>query len=34
MNDYSDPEDFYDDNYDDFFDYEDAEDYYHEHYND
>ena len=26
--DYRDPEDFYDDNYDDFFDYEDAEDYY------
>lgn len=34
VNDYSDPENFYDDNYDDFFDYEDAEDYYHEHYND
>ena len=28
VNDYSDPEDFYDDNYDDFWDYEDAEDYY------
>lgn len=26
--DYSDPEDFYYDNYDDFWDYEDAEDYY------
>ena len=32
VNDYSDPEDFYDDNYDDFYDYEDAEDYYNEHY--
>lgn len=31
VNDYSDPEDFYDDNYDDFWDYEDAEDYYNEH---
>lgn len=31
VKDYSDPEDFYDDNYDDFFDYEDAEDYYYEH---
>lgn len=31
VNDYSDPEDFYDDNYDDFWDYEDAEDYYMEH---
>ena len=30
VNDYSDPEDFYDDNYDDFWDYEDAEDYYNE----
>lgn len=29
--DYVDPEDFYDDHYDDFFDYEDAEDYYYEH---
>ena len=29
--DYSDEEDFYYDNYDDFFDYEDAEDYYNEH---
>lgn len=29
--DYSDPEDFYYDNYDDFWDYEDAEDYYNEH---
>lgn len=29
--DYDDPEDFYDDNYDDFGDYEDAEDYYYEH---
>lgn len=28
VNDYSDPEDFYDDNYDDFWDYEEAEDYY------
>ncbi|MDD6441944.1 MAG: hypothetical protein PUG71_07545 [bacterium] len=28
--DYSDPEDFYYDNYDDFYDYEDAEDYYDE----
>lgn len=28
--DYSDPEDFYDDNYDDFWDYEEAEDYYNE----
>ncbi|MBQ8119923.1 MAG: hypothetical protein IJ172_04005 [Ruminococcus sp.] len=26
--DYNDPEDFYEDNYDDFWDYEDAEDYY------
>mgnify|MGYP003302042220 CR=1 FL=1 len=31
--DYSDPEDFYDDNYDDFWDYEDAEDYFNEHHN-
>ncbi len=30
VNDYSDPEDFYDDNYDDFYDYYDAEDYYYE----
>lgn len=29
--DYSDPEDFYYDNYDDFWDYEDAEDYFNEH---
>ena len=28
---YSNPEDFYDDNYYDFFDYEEAEDYYYEH---
>ena len=28
--DYSDPEDFYYDNYDDFWDYEEAEDYYNE----
>lgn len=28
--DYSDPEDFYEDNYDDFWDYEDAEDYWNE----
>lgn len=28
--DYADPEDFYEDNYDDFWDYEDAEDYYRE----
>ncbi len=28
VNDYNDPEDFYDDNYDDFWDYEEAEDYY------
>ena len=28
--DYYDPEDFYEDNYDDFYDYEDAEDYYNE----
>ena len=28
--DYKDPEDFYEDNYDDFWDYEDAEDYYRE----
>ena len=28
---YGNPEDFYDDNYDDFFDYEEAEDYYYEH---
>lgn len=32
--DYSDPEDFYYDNYDDFWDYEDAEDYYNEHHKD
>lgn len=31
VNDYSNEEDFYDDNYDDFWDYEDAEDYYNEH---
>ena len=31
VNDYNDPEDFYEDNYDDFWDYEDAEDYYREH---
>ena len=30
VNEYSDPEDFYYDNYDDFWDYEDAEDYYNE----
>lgn len=30
VNDYSTPEDFYYDNYDDFWDYEDAEDYYNE----
>lgn len=29
--DYYDPEDFYEDNYDDFWDYEEAEDYYYEH---
>lgn len=29
--DYSDPDDFYYDHYDDFFDYEDAEDYFYEH---
>jgi len=29
--DYSDPDDFYFDYYDDFFDYEDAEDYWYEH---
>lgn len=29
--DYTDPEDFYYDNYDDFWDYEDAEDYFNEH---
>lgn len=29
---YCDPEDFYYDNYDDFWDYEDAEDYYNEYY--
>ena len=28
--DYSDPEDFYEDNYDDFWDFEDAEDYWNE----
>lgn len=28
VNDYNDPEDFYDDNYDDFWDYDEAEDYY------
>lgn len=32
--DYSDPEDFYDENYDDFWDYEDAEDYFNEHHDD
>ena len=32
--DYSDPEDFYYDNYDDFWDYEDAEDYFNEHHED
>ncbi len=31
VNDYSDPEDFYYDNYDDFWEYEEAEDYYNEH---
>lgn len=31
VNDYSNEEDFYYDNYDDFWDYEDAEDYYNEH---
>ncbi len=34
VNDYSDPEDFYYDNYDDFWDYEDAEDYYYDNYED
>ena len=29
--DYYDPEDFYEDNYDDFYDYEEAEEYYYEH---
>ena len=32
VQDYSDPEDFYYDNYDDFWEYEEAEDYYNEHY--
>ncbi len=32
VQDYDDPEDFYEDHYDDFFDYEDAEDYWEEHY--
>ncbi len=31
VNDYSDPEDFYYDNYDDFWEYEEAEDYFNEH---
>ncbi len=31
VKDYRDPEDFYYDNYDDFFEYEDAEEYYYEH---
>lgn len=31
VNEYYGPEDFYEDNYDDFWDYEDAEDYYNEH---
>lgn len=31
VNDYCDPDDFYYDYYDDFWDYEDAEDYYYEH---
>ena len=31
VQDYRDPEDFYEDHYDDFFDYEDAEDYYRDH---
>lgn len=34
VNDYSNEEDFYYDNYDDFWDYEDAEDYYREHHKD
>ena len=34
VNDYSDPEDFYDDNYDDFWDYEEAEDYYNSYHED
>lgn len=34
VNDYSDPEDFYYDNYDDFWEYEEAEDYYNEHHKD
>lgn len=34
VNDYSTPEDFYDDNYDDFWDYEEAEDYYNSYHDD
>ena len=34
VNDYSSPEDFYDDNYDDFWDYEEAEDYYNSYHED
>ena len=34
VNDYSTPEDFYDDNYDDFWDYEEAEDYYNSYHED
>ena len=34
VNEYSDPEDFYYDNYDDFWEYEEAEDYYNEHHKD
>lgn len=34
VNDHSDPEDFYDDNYDDFWDYEEAEDYYNSYHED
>ena len=34
VNDYTDPEDFYYDNYDDFWEYEEAEDYFNEHHKD
>ena len=34
VNDYYDPEDFYYDNYDDFWEYEEAEEYYYEHHRD
>jgi len=34
VNEYSSPEDFYDDNYDDFWDYEEAEDYYNSYHED